>query len=392
MEPTEYVLHSLTKSLSEIVPATELSMPAVEAGVPCHYIKRELIPIGQSRKHPDAGYSIDVTEARADKWIQHFNKMLINGQPVPAPTSHEDMTTSKGKWVKLSREDNGQGGSSLFGVLKVVGDRTKEDVLNLDVSIFAKQNVKDDKGNLYDEALEHIAVTPYPALTGLSGWTSIAASRGPARVPVFELAASRSPDMIDFKKLRETLGAGPEVPDENLPEMAANKLASLTTEVTTKGTDVTAALTRATAAETKLTEANTQLALARANPSNKPVVIDDTTAFLTTSAFAAGKKAAIDAGGVLPAVADEIDKLLIVEGKPSTLSLSRVGNEPLGSRIWSLLAQNLRPALNGTGTAQSHGVVALARTADGKEVDHEKVGRDQGSAYQQDQLAQRGLK
>jgi hypothetical protein len=101
--------------------------------------------------------------------------------------------------------------------MMVVGERTLEDVMNAgDVSIFTRAGLKDDRGNEYDEAIEHVAVTPFPALSGLTGWTPIAASRGgeAEQVPVFEFGGPEpvavrpvpAPSQAMFDLAREAVG------------------------------------------------------------------------------------------------------------------------------------------------------------------------------------------
>lgn len=166
------------------------------ADVPVYYLEKEVIPIGDTRTHPDKGYKIHVTPERADGWIQTFGLMSERGHRVPAPPTHRDTSKSMGQWVGFTRKANGRGGESLYGELMVIGDRTLEDVLNAgDVSILTRAGLKDDKGNEYAEAIEHVSVTPYPALTKLGGWTSIAASRGgeAEKAPVFEMGDESEP-------------------------------------------------------------------------------------------------------------------------------------------------------------------------------------------------------
>lgn len=160
------------------------------ADLPIHFLEKEIIPIGDTRTHPDKGYKIHVTPERADGWIQTFGLMTERGRRVPAPPTHKDASKSLGQWVGFSRKANPRGGESLFGELMVIGDRTLEEVLNAgDVSILTRVGLKDDLGNEYPEAIDHVSVTPFPALTKLGGWTSIAASRGGEAedVPVFEV-------------------------------------------------------------------------------------------------------------------------------------------------------------------------------------------------------------
>lgn len=220
-----FVLHAQGTAPFQEWPLALSGHPTVEAGEPVHYLRKEIIPIGETRKHPDKGYPIHVTPDRAKKWIKHFGEMSAAGMPVPAPPAHADRSNSHGRWVSLSLEKNARGGQSLFGILKVVGDASKQAVLNKDVSICTRHDLAGDQTDQkWDEAVEHIACTPYPALSNLSGWVSLAASRGPAEeVPVFELsAAAQEPEQMDPKQLREALGADESVPDADLLIFATN--------------------------------------------------------------------------------------------------------------------------------------------------------------------------
>lgn len=160
-----------------------------DAEVSVYRLRKEIIPINERRHHPDKGYEIFVPPERADKWIQNFALMSERGHRVPAPPTHKDTGRSLGQWQGFSREPNERGGESLYGELQVIGDKTLEEVLNAgDVSILTRAGMRDDQGNTYDEAVEHVSITPFPALTKLGGWT-IAASRGgePENVRVVEV-------------------------------------------------------------------------------------------------------------------------------------------------------------------------------------------------------------
>lgn len=236
--PEKFVLHAAGTSPFRDVPLALTGMPKEEAGLPVHYLRKEVIPIGVTRNHPDEGYPIHVTPERAAKWVEAFKLMRDRGHGVPAPPAHRDDKNSYGKWIDLSIERNERGALSVFGVLKVVGDQMRESVVNKDVSICTVRGLKDDSNNVYEEAAEHIAVTPYAALTGLSGWTSIAASRGPAvdRVPVFELAASTKESIMDLTALRKAVGAADTVTDADVITQAATKLGTIPALETAKAT------------------------------------------------------------------------------------------------------------------------------------------------------------
>jgi hypothetical protein len=114
---------------------------------------------------------------------------------------------------------------SVFGVLKVVGDQQREAVVGKDVSIKHGPRAHGRRSHrTFTKRRRNTSPSlPYPALTGLSGWTSIAASRGPAmeRVPVFELAASTQETPMDLTALRKAVGAADTVPDADVISQAA---------------------------------------------------------------------------------------------------------------------------------------------------------------------------
>lgn len=204
------------------IEASTLKLGDAETKV--YRLRKEIIPLGESRKHPDKGYAIHVPRERADKWLKNFALMSERGHVVPAPPDHKDTKNSFGKWTSLSVEPNERGGESLYGVIQVAGQKNFEDVLNKDVSICTRAELSDDKGNTYDEAIDHISVTPFPALTNLSGWAPIAASRGQGdeeKAPVFELSATptKEPEM-NLTELRKSLGAAETVSDDDVLKQA----------------------------------------------------------------------------------------------------------------------------------------------------------------------------
>ena len=324
--PNAFVVRDASAAPFAEVPLALSGFPKEEGGEQCHYLKKEVIPVGDSRRHPDEGYGIHVKPEQVDGWISSFAQMSERGHEVPAPPEHRDRANSYGKWVALSREPNKRGGHSLYATLRVVGEKNKQDVLNKNVSICVKRNLKDDRGNVYPEAVEHIAVTPYPALTGLEGWTSIAASRGaPEEVPVFEMAAARTEEpTMDLAPFRKRLGLADSAPEAEVSAKLIERLDGIPAAVEAATKPLTE---QVTALSRERDEA--RLELSRGSRADKPapdpeILRDRADISLSRVDLAVAK-------GDVPAVVGGKLKEMIRKGdKPNAFMLSR--SEELGER------------------------------------------------------------
>lgn len=352
--------------------------------VPIHYLRKEIIPLGETRVHPVKGYTIHVDRDRADRIVANTKLMLDRGRFIPAPAGHKNTETNYGKWLSLSVDKNDRGGESLFGVLQVVGDKTLEEVLNKDVSICTKDGVSDDKGNAYDgEVCDHIAVTHLPAISDLTGWTSIAASRGESmEVPVFELSATSESNM-DIKVLRTALGAADSVPDADVLSQAVTRINAAKTAETT-----IVELTRERD-DFKAKHSNVVLELDRAKPSMlDPEVIHVRKQLITDKVKALRGTPDWNKRAIALLVGDD--------AKPNTLMLSREAGSEVARAEEVLKLFSEYKAAPGDGEKTGPQILDLDRrepagngaSEQAKEIEKAKV---EGAEWQKQQQASRGL-
>lgn len=353
------------------------------AGVPIHY-RRVLIAQCKPFVHRGTGESHVITRQRADEWIRNHLALSAAGVVPFVPGEHRDgfnAADNFGYVVRLERE-----GDNVYAVLALHGDEALKVAARNGRSIYIVRNAKDDAGHEYaGEALHHVALVPNPALRNLGGMVKIAASAGaPAvDVPVYELPtannpAARRPKLRSHKmkpelaqQVREKLGLGADVPDDQLDDACATKALALSATAATVPT-LTGELTTvkqerdtlktdlATAQDAVKAKADEVLALSAANkPAPEP---DALSLALITRSFKTDRDSVIASGVVSEAGMKEIDGLLFNAGKPTgaALALSAGATDPFYSRLCEILRRN--PGIQ-TGTGVKRGTPAEPATA-----------------------------
>lgn len=361
-KPHRYLLP--TESAKPVpVPMGLAGFPTEREGHPIEYRSKEICRAGRSVRDV-AGNQFDITRERMDRWVENFRKMLANGMTVPLPTKHFDYDSKDNRGFVVAMERKGD---SLYATEQLIGADAVLDAARNDQSVFIDFNLPDDRGNVYDEVISHVAMTPCPQVTGLSGFAKVAASRGAVvdavvllDSPATATQTERSPEMDPIVKLfREQLGVADSIPDTDLPAVLTAKLAEAkTTGKTEADTAHAVALSRIT---TERDEAKAQATVAMGRAA--PAMPDENTQLLLMESLAVRRDEAIRSGGITAHVATQLEALLCPGGKPSAVALSRNAGEPhpLAFRLFALLSEN-KPgeAKNGAKTGQQ--AVALART------------------------------
>lgn len=365
-----------------------------DAEVNVHRLRKEIIPLGETRKHPDKGYTIEVPRERAEKWIKNFALMQSRGHAVPAPPDHKGGKENYGRWTGFSLGTNARGGQSLFGEIRIVGDKALEQVLNKDVSIFTTADLPDDKGNVYDEAIEHVSVCTFPALTELSGWAPIAASRGDATVPVFELSATPTKEpVMDLEALRTALGAADTVSDADVLTQATAKITGIPGAIdAAKTAAVTPIAAERDELKTARDQLKTDLDLAR-KPGGTPLNPEVAHERRLRIASKIG-----ELRGTKDWTTKAINLLCGQKEAPNTLMLSRANDaaEDVRAVEFIELMRDFKPA-NKSGEDSGAQILDLDRkTPPGSDVKEDAAkagqeGRDAAAEFQKKQLAARGL-
>lgn len=359
------------------VPMSLSGYPTEIEGQPVEYRRKEICRAGRTVRDV-SGNPFHVTRDRIDKWTRSFERQKENGIPVFIPTKHSEILSSdnRGYVVEMARE-----GDSLYAVEQLIGEDAIRDVARNDQSVYIMLNAEDDRGNVYDECIQHVALTPAPQITGLNGFAKVAASRGPAAdAVVLTLATTSEPERsFEMKpelsqKLREKLGVAKTVTDEQLAEQALEAF------LIPPKPDATA-----TAAMSRLEEENKALIKERDEHKEKAVAmsrlnpkVDDDTAFLVGESIATKRDIAVNNGAVTPAIAKELDKLFSDGDKPSVVAMSRLPGsaKPLAMRVWETLADN-KPAALGEKTGRQDKTVAMSKLKEGGDDDGEGTPEEQ---------------
>ena len=175
-------------------------------GVPSRVLVKDIIIAGDW-VHPSTGQDVEVSAERLERWASTFAAMSANGVKVYVPLGHTSDPGRNVGWV----EDMWVEGNKLMARMRIIGEDGILAAARNHVSIMAVPELKDGKGNVYKDAIVHVALTPEPVISGQEDF--IAASRGTGNVPVLRLACGGA-KMPGYKKIAEKLGLAIEVDDD----------------------------------------------------------------------------------------------------------------------------------------------------------------------------------
>jgi hypothetical protein len=403
---TPLILNASRLSQSKELPLALTGLPSEVGGQKAHYVRKEVARIGHYT-HRGNGSAIDITTQRADKWVDAFQKRTANGYRPFVPGQHRatfNAADNHGYVIDLKRE-----GESLYATMQLIGDNALELAAKNDVSIYVIPDALDAKGNTYDEALEHIALTPNPALPDLQPFVKMiaASADAPARdVPVYELSATTpapsrkentmTPELA--KQFREKLGIAADVPDDKLPDLAAQKALSLSADVSTITTERDTLKTERDSLKVDVEAKQQQLQLSADKKLPDPVMLS-----MFSENIATKRQLAIESGAISEAEVKAFDALLNqADGTPTVLALSACGTSkrPLGFQLWDALGKlgangvrvgNKLPA--GATPAEPNPYLRLSGDGGNEESESKMIERTRKDAeeYRKQQLAARGI-
>jgi hypothetical protein len=330
------------------VPLALSGLPDEILGRKVHYRRKELAKVGQY-VHRGTGKAFAITRERMDAWIRAFKRRIAKGIKPPLTKLHtlnpkaDDAVVYV---VALSRS-----GDSLYADLQFIGDDALALAARNDVSLSAVADVMDADGDKNGEALDHVALTPIPALTNLGGYVKIAASASPfADHPVFELSAfagqARQGDPMPFAfdpelgtKLRSKLNLDASVPDEQVAVVAAEHVAAaidVSARASQDAQRVTALSTEVGTLKRELAAANEKVLALSADA---PKELDPRTLTLMRRTFKADREKAVASGVISEAGMKAIDDLLGVNRNDGlALSLS-AGDGDEADMVYSRLCE-----------------------------------------------------
>lgn len=357
----QYILHLSDSGAGAALPMALEGFPAKDGeGNPIHYRKVLVAPFG-NWVHRGNGEPVILTPARADEWIRNVAALSAAGHKPYVTSKHifdglgnfnePDARDTLGYVERMERDEKG-----LYSIIGLHGDESLKIAAKNSRSIgISKQNIRDAAGHTYPgETLHHLALVANPSLSGLGGMVRIAASADtPARdVPVFELSASNqlAPKATQgdrmkteyAQQVRAKLGLGADVPDEQLADKVAERALALSADRDTLNAQVATLTTERDTARNESQQRATDLATAKQEvlslsaDKKEPDALSLT---LITKSFRTERAQVIESGVISEAGMQELDKLLIPNGKPSNiaLSLSAGSYEPLYSRVCEIV-------------------------------------------------------
>jgi hypothetical protein len=333
-----YVLNLSGANDSSPLPLGLEGYPATDsAGQPIHYRRMKIAQVGKWT-HRGTGEEFEITRDRADQWARNHQALSAVGVRPFVPGEHRatfNAADNHGYVARVERE-----GDDVFAVVALHGDDALKLAAKNGRSIYVVNDAKDAQGNVHKgESLHHLALVPNPALPDLGDAVRIAASadRPALSVPVFTLAAA-TPTQKESemnkelaKKFREKLGVAADVPDEKLPDLAAEKALALSADVATLTTERDTLKTNLTAKTTEV--------LALSANDKEP---DALSMSLITRSFKTDRDRVVESGVISEAGMKELDALLLPSGKPGKFALALSGGspDPLYSRVCDILRRN----------------------------------------------------
>jgi hypothetical protein len=268
---------------------------------------------------PVEGHSYSKQVAKLGKWdgkkfdaeyanhlITEFGKMQKAGLKIPLylghPVSTEDRLNNATGWVNKLELD----GDYLTAELEVTDPKIEEKIASYDTSI-STDIFKDGKGKVWELVLDHVALTPTPAISGLGGFEKIAASLLDGEI-VFKKEIPVIPnkeDNMNFEKITASLGTA--VTAENYEQLTLDLIKE----------------------RNELKEKYAALELA-----NKPKEVTDQTLSFARKAYQGEVDALVKSGKIQPALAKKIVDAYL--GETLKLSLSREEKNPYSGSLVSI--------------------------------------------------------
>lgn len=158
--------------------------------------KKDVIRTGHF-EHPGGDWTLDVDEGKMLGWVNSFNAMQENGVDVEVVVDHSLKADDvRGLVTGLEVEDG-----ELIATLELTedGEKTIQNVKN--VSVCIEPNVKDGSGNVYGEAITHIALVQKPVVSGQRDFVPIAASMvAPLMLSIITPEKEQEDSDMEFKE------------------------------------------------------------------------------------------------------------------------------------------------------------------------------------------------
>lgn len=362
--------------------------------IPVTYLDKDVIEEGEY-VHPKTGQKVHATRQQLKDWKRKFDEMHLAGALEPSiPCDHRVGAKDNLGFVKAARlievpDAKGKNKLRLRLTHAFIGKDAPLIALRNRASLGIDPDYTDGKGKNWGSVIIHSAITPDPVVTGMGSFApTTMLSRGQQTVDVttFLLSAQETSNMTKLSAAhRQKLCAkmGMSVPDparlsENFDDDLMTKHMGMmdddTTEMSAQHNDILSmsndfkelaeilqiqrpagmTLVEGIPKIKQAVKLNRELAtdainLARA--SDEPTMPDDNTLMLLANSFDTEFEATISAGGMSEACSKEVKALLMPEGRPNAIALSRADGDvkPLISKLLTALKNNKPVQANGNG-------------------------------------------
>ena len=137
--------------------------------------RKQVIYAGNHVKGESDEFTID--EELIDHWVETGNEMIGAGIEIPLPKKHneDDPELNRGYVNKFVKANDGQGRASLYVFGKFADAESAKLANRANVSLFSPPK-KAIAGKVYTRPITHVALTNYPVIKGLEGFTSLTLS------------------------------------------------------------------------------------------------------------------------------------------------------------------------------------------------------------------------
>lgn len=166
------------------------------SGQPKQSFVKDLIRLGSYTK-ASTDQSLDVTSEKLQHWADTANAMNTAGVKIPVNLDHEMSADATRGYAR----DFFVSGGTLFATIDLIGQDAIDMAGRTEVSIGLTPKIVDGKGNEYENAIEHVALTSFPVVPGQGGFIKL--SRG--QTPVYRLS-TKEPSMDAVTQIAQAMG------------------------------------------------------------------------------------------------------------------------------------------------------------------------------------------
>ena len=216
-----------------------ISGVAVIEELPTQTFLKDLIQVG-TYEHPVDGWTLEVDEARMDRWIASSVEMEKNGVDAEVVKDHSFRADDAfGKLHDLFRRPNDKGVMTLYGQHTIIGQDGIELTQRVpNVSIWLEPAFTDGMGRFYGEAILHSSIVQQPVVPDQQGFVPIAASSGRKAMAASLRLSTHGDTPMNIKQWRILLSMGEELTEENLLEKTTEHFKALSLKSTEQGTEI----------------------------------------------------------------------------------------------------------------------------------------------------------